>query len=368
MKNIPSTWYFSKSTNGWTTDAMAVEWLERVFDPPTTPSLPSEYCLPIMDGHTSHISNTIINTFWSHHIVPLLLLAHLTHIMQLLDVSIFGPLMAAYHQTINDIAHDVIADIDRAKFATIYAQACDKVLTQMSAQKAFSDTGMIINLDPEKALCQLPGYSAASQQTSSLSQSPLQELDVPQSSSTLNTMPNNYHQEPTIWHATQLKQSLLLAYEEPQAKISVLQAENSLLQMQEEQWRKTAQMVKWKDKAVDAMVLSKDKMITCAYAECALVAKKPAMEANWRKYHAKKHQKEEQAVVLPAVLANVGKQALDGSDRALLVSSRTAPMPSTLVIDSLDDGKPLSTVNEENQVKANYFDSVPVAGPSCHHM
>ncbi|CDS00430.1 hypothetical protein [Sporisorium scitamineum] len=205
-----------------------------------------------MDGHTSHVSNTIIDAFWSCHIIPLLLPAHLTHIMQPLDVSIFGPLMAAYHQTINDIVHDVIANIDRAKFATIYTQACDK-------------------------------------------------------------------------------------------------AENSLLQMQEEQQRKAAQTVKWKDKAVDAMVLSKDKMIMHTYAECALVAKKLAMEANWRKYHVKKHWKEEEQVVVPpAVLADVGKQALDGSDGALLMSSRTAPMPSTLVIDSLDDSEPLSAIDEEN--------------------
>lgn len=365
MQGVPSLWYFSKSTNGWTSDALAVEWLDKVFDPNTTPSTPSTYRLLIMDGHTSHISDAIIDVFWSRRIVPLLLPAHSTHVMQPLDVSIFGPLTAAYRHIINDVAHDVSRDIDRAEFATIYAQARSKVLTPMAARKAFVDTGMTVDPDPDKVLCRLPGYAAANR-PSLPSRSPLQEIDIPQSNAAVNAMLNAYRSEPMVRQASQLKRSLLSAYEAPQATISVLQAENMLLRSQEEQRRRKTQKVKRKDAVVDKMVLSKDKMITREYAERELVAKEPAMDAKRRKDEAKKRREEEErAVVSTAVAVDDGEEAVeDGDERVSSPSGVVATPAMPRIDDNLDDGEPLSAISDDDDDPYGFFETLPVAGPS----
>ncbi|SJX66299.1 related to transposase [Sporisorium reilianum f. sp. reilianum] len=140
MQGIPAMWCFSKSDTSWTNNELAVKWLENVFEPNTRPSLPSEWHLLIIDGHCSHTSEAFCNVLWLHQIIPYLLPAHTMHIMQLLDILIFGPLTAAYCHIVNTAAEHVDT-IDKVQFGTFYAQAREKVLTQSAARKAFSDSG-----------------------------------------------------------------------------------------------------------------------------------------------------------------------------------------------------------------------------------
>ena len=52
-KMIPD-WLYTTSENGWTSKAISVEWLQRIFIPETAPTS-DQYRLPILDGHGSHI-------------------------------------------------------------------------------------------------------------------------------------------------------------------------------------------------------------------------------------------------------------------------------------------------------------------------
>jgi hypothetical protein len=47
-------WFYITSTNGWTDNHIAVEWLEEVYLPQTKPEDASDARLIIMDGHGSH--------------------------------------------------------------------------------------------------------------------------------------------------------------------------------------------------------------------------------------------------------------------------------------------------------------------------
>lgn len=107
MTGIPSTWHFTKSSNGWTNNELAIEWLETIFDPYTRPSTPSEYRLLIIDGHGSHTTEAFCEAAWSRCIIPFLLPAHATHVMQPLNVSIFGPLTGSYRRLVADAAEHV---------------------------------------------------------------------------------------------------------------------------------------------------------------------------------------------------------------------------------------------------------------------
>ena len=69
----------------------------------------------------------------------------------------------------------------------------------------------------------------------------------------------------------------MVAFEQSHATVSVLQAENKVLQAQAEQKKKTAKKVNPKVTAGDHMVLSKECMISQEQAEKELVAKEPAI-------------------------------------------------------------------------------------------
>ncbi|SJX61013.1 related to transposase [Sporisorium reilianum f. sp. reilianum] len=369
MEGVPATWRFSKSPNGWTTNELAIEWLETVFDPNTKPSAPSAWRLLILDGHGSHVSTDFLNAAWRLCIAPLLLPPHSTHLMQPLDVSIFGPLTAAYRRLINNVAQHVAADISKAQFVSFYAQARGSVLTQMAARKAFSDTGMTVNPDPERVLNRLPGFVG---QVGQVGQSqtfqplPLQELAIPRSHADANVMLNAFRQEPDARDANRLKQTILQALNQSEARVSSLEAELTLLRSREEQSRTMAKKVRRKDRSGDRIVLSKDMMITRDHAESQLVAKKPAIAAA-QKRHRQKHgrHQEEQKVAPPPAAADDGDDAVDHVDEALLASAMTLPPPPThTFLDELNNVEPLDTITDNDPGGFGFFDTVPVASSS----
>lgn len=100
-----------------------------------------------------------------------------------------------------------------------------------------------------------------------------------------------------------------------------------------------AEKVKQKDKSVDWIVLSKDKMITCNYAEHKLVAKKSAITTSQEQHHQKKcQQQEEQVVVPPSAPVSDGNDAVDDHDKALLASTMMPPPPRMCTfLDELND-------------------------------
>lgn len=99
-----------------------LECLDNIYDPQTRPSSPSTY-------HSDAVAGT-----------------------QPPDVLVFGPITAACRRIISDVAHDILCHVDTAHFADVYAKGLEKVLPQMSARKAFSDTSMTITPDVKEAL------------------------------------------------------------------------------------------------------------------------------------------------------------------------------------------------------------------------
>jgi len=85
-------WYFSANSKGWTSNLHGLEWLRRVFDPQTRTKANGEQRLLICDSHDSHISGNFITYYIQNKITLLILPPYTSHILQPLDISIFGPL------------------------------------------------------------------------------------------------------------------------------------------------------------------------------------------------------------------------------------------------------------------------------------
>jgi hypothetical protein len=85
-------WFFSANVKGWTSNLHRLELLNRVFEPATRAKANAESRLLIWDGHDSHISGSFIARYLQNRITLLILQPHTSHLLESLDVAIFGSL------------------------------------------------------------------------------------------------------------------------------------------------------------------------------------------------------------------------------------------------------------------------------------
>ena len=89
-KGLPQGTRIIPSKNGFTSDEIALEYLQHYID--NSDSGPNaDWKVMLMDNHGSHCTPEFINLANDHHIRPYSLIPHLTHCMQPLDVGIFQP-------------------------------------------------------------------------------------------------------------------------------------------------------------------------------------------------------------------------------------------------------------------------------------
>ncbi|KKA16390.1 hypothetical protein T310_10021, partial [Rasamsonia emersonii CBS 393.64] len=78
------------------------------------------YRLLILDGHSSLATAGFDKFCVEKNIIPLYMLSHSSHLLQLLDVSCFLPLKHLYGQKIGEIIQKGIYTIDKEDFLYIY--------------------------------------------------------------------------------------------------------------------------------------------------------------------------------------------------------------------------------------------------------
>jgi hypothetical protein len=95
-KDTPPDWHFSTSTSGWTSNSHGFEWLRKVFKPESKKKSGDRPRLLIMDGHSGHITGDLIALCLEKDINLLILPPHCSHLLQPLDVRVYGPIKR-YH-------------------------------------------------------------------------------------------------------------------------------------------------------------------------------------------------------------------------------------------------------------------------------
>ena len=136
-------WNFTASPNGWTSDAIAVEWLKKIFIPSTKPQDPQEARLLIFDGHRSHESTEFMFTCFENNIHLLFLPPHSSHVLQPLDISIFSPLKRAYRKYLGDLGFQGDSTvINKRNFVHCYERARNDALTSQNIRNGWKGTGL----------------------------------------------------------------------------------------------------------------------------------------------------------------------------------------------------------------------------------
>jgi hypothetical protein len=157
---------FCLSKNGWTDDALGLSWLEEHFDLHTRQRASGGPRLLIIDGHASHISYEFCRYAITHDIHLISLPAHSTHLLQPLDVGLFGPLQHFYGKAADDYVRNSRAGILKGTFWGFYREARRKAYTKENIKQAFRATG-VSPFNPNAVLTRLPMVKSPPQPISS---------------------------------------------------------------------------------------------------------------------------------------------------------------------------------------------------------
>src|ERR1700761_759439 len=97
-------WKFESSAKGWTDNDIAVRWLMTVFIPQTWVPRNRPRLL-VVDGHGSHTTDDFMYGCFNANIYLLFLPPHASHVMQPLDLSVFGPIKAHYRSALGNLIY-----------------------------------------------------------------------------------------------------------------------------------------------------------------------------------------------------------------------------------------------------------------------
>ena len=136
-------------------DDLGLQWLEH-FNKHTEQQAAGCNHLLILDGHHSHQTPEFILKAWEYKIVCLCLPLHSTHLLQPLDVSIFGPLQKAYCNEVDHLAGGNVT-VTKKDFIQLYEKA-RVVLTNRLAWNAFKAVGIEEDPDKFKVLQRMPNW------------------------------------------------------------------------------------------------------------------------------------------------------------------------------------------------------------------
>ncbi|ODQ68871.1 hypothetical protein LIPSTDRAFT_7335 [Lipomyces starkeyi NRRL Y-11557] len=107
--------------------------------------------LLICDGHDSHISGSFIAHCLQNRITLLILPPHTSHLLQPLDVAIFGPLKKRLTAALSHLNQAQLVRIQKIEWMEAYIQARSEACTQQNIESAWRGAGLF-PFNPQRAL------------------------------------------------------------------------------------------------------------------------------------------------------------------------------------------------------------------------
>lgn len=148
---VLDSWFFSANTKGWTSNLHGLEWLKRVFEPTTRTKANGQYRLLVCDGHDSHISGSFIAHCLQNKIILLIMPPHTSHLLQPLDIAIFGPLKKRLTAALSHLNQAQLVRIQKFEWMEAYIQARSDVCNYRNIESAWRGAGLV-PFNPQRAL------------------------------------------------------------------------------------------------------------------------------------------------------------------------------------------------------------------------
>jgi len=152
-QEIPHNWTIAVSDNGWTTEALGLEWIQH-FNRWTQSRTIGTHRLLILNGHGSHVTPEFDQYYSQHNIITLCMPSHSSHILQPLDAACFSALKSTYSKLVQHQIRNGIFHLDKADFLRTYAQARSTIQSKKTILSGFRATGLI-PFNPERVISSL---------------------------------------------------------------------------------------------------------------------------------------------------------------------------------------------------------------------
>jgi len=139
-KSLSSSWipkealemkdyYFGCSDRGWTNNDLGLKWLKNCFEPTTHEKVGGRMRMLICDGHESHISADFSAFCMDHDIILFLLIPHSSHLLQPLNVGVFGPLKKVVSSHLSWLLHCGIIRLEKIEWVENYIEVREVAIT-----------------------------------------------------------------------------------------------------------------------------------------------------------------------------------------------------------------------------------------------
>ncbi|VDC07874.1 unnamed protein product [Peniophora sp. CBMAI 1063] len=129
------------SENGWSDNELGQLWLRDHFEPHTRTRNPSGgYRLLILDGHNSHCTYGFALFAELHKIIVICLPPHSTHVIQVCDVAVFGPLAGYWKKQVSELAR-AYTTISKRNILPYYQKAREQAMKPQTIISGFRKTG-----------------------------------------------------------------------------------------------------------------------------------------------------------------------------------------------------------------------------------
>ena len=129
MRGDPPGTKYSRSESGWMESANFLEWFRTLFLPAVDDIRHTGPVILFLDGHQSHASLPLVETARVQGIILYSFPPHTTHLLQPLDVGVYGPLKQVWSQVLKGFKLETMgAKVDKEVFPTLVAQMWPRVL------------------------------------------------------------------------------------------------------------------------------------------------------------------------------------------------------------------------------------------------
>ena len=96
-----------------------------------------------MDGHTSHINLCVSEFYIDHGIILYCFPPHASHILQPLDVTVFGPLKKQWNKSIDVFKEEFKIPMTRHHFFKTFDRAWKETTDKKHSIAGFKSTGLV---------------------------------------------------------------------------------------------------------------------------------------------------------------------------------------------------------------------------------
>ena len=142
-KDGPASAMYGMSSSGWMDCELFYSWFSKMFVPAVRHLTKTGKVVLFFDGHYSHLSLPLIEKARSEGIILQCLPPNATHVLQPLDVGVFGPMKKAWKIVLQEYKLASAAScVDKSTFPKLLARLYERAFTRQHLVSAFKGTGL----------------------------------------------------------------------------------------------------------------------------------------------------------------------------------------------------------------------------------